>query len=167
MPAAGLHTISVKGPDSIRFLAYSIRQGLSKSVLRSLSISDFVTYSNIAGRHIGNDLDLLHSISGTEALEDVDFLALKDANIRDIDLTVIHSLFPAFRHLDLEAPEITESFVSELLRLPDTKVQTITLRNCSNLSPDVVRWSKLRNVDVKLVRQSRLDDVLGGRRVRY
>jgi len=167
MPAAAFHTISVKGSDSIRFLAYAIRQGLSDAVLRNLSISDFVSYSNVAGRHIGSDLDLLRSIPGTDVLNNVEVLAIKDDNIRDTDLTVIRSLFPTFRHLDIEAPEITEAFVSELVKLSGSKLQTITLRNCIKISTDILRWCKLRDVDVKMVRQSRPEDLFGARRVRY
>ena len=165
-PAQNLTTISVKGSDSIRFLAYAIRQGIQSSRLRHLSITDFVTYTNVAGRFFENNLELLLSIPGKEALQEVEVLALRDDNIGNADHTPVLKLFPNVRHLDLESPRITEEFVSELIKRKENKLETVNLRNCTSVSQSIVAWSKARKVDVKFIRQS-LSDAGGGRRVRY
>lgn len=162
MPATNLATVVVNGPSSIRFLAYAIRQGLNKACLRHLSISDFITYSNVGGRFIENDLNLLRSIPGYDALQNIEVLILKDDNVCDSDFHAVSTLFPAVQHLELESSRITEGFVSDMIQRPDSKIHTVVLRNCTAVSQTIIKFSKVRNVEVKFTRQARSET--GGER---
>lgn len=162
MPATNLTTITVNGSSSLRFLAYAIRQGLNKDYLRHLSISDFVTCSNVGGRLIENDLKLLKMIPGHDALQNIEVLVLKDDNISDHDFHAVSTLFPAVQHLELESSRVTEGFVSDMIRRPDSKIQTVVLRNCVSVSQSIIEFGKVRKVDVKFTRQARSET--GGER---
>lgn len=155
MPAENLHTIHVKGTESIKFLTYARRQGLSSARLKTLTISSFVTFGNYAGRFLRNDLEMLHTYAGDGVFEGVDSLGLQDDNIVDGDYAILHRLFAGVEHLDIEAPQITDAFVSDLQRSPRSRIKTITLRNCPNVPPEVIEWSRARNVKVTMVRERR------------
>lgn len=167
MPADNLHTINVKGIESIRFLTYARRQGLSSTKLKHLTIASFVTFNNFAGRFLRNDLEMLHTYAGDGVFDGVEFLGLQDDNLVDRDFAILHKLFSSVEHLDIEAPQITDAFVSDLQRSPRSRIKTITLRNCVNVPLDIVEWSRIRNVKVNIVRQSLQPSTNNGRRIRY
>lgn len=167
MPAENLHTVNVQGTESIKFLTYARRQGLSNQKLRNVTIADFVTFSNLAGRFLRNDLEMLHTYAGTGVFDCVQQLGLQDDNIVDQDYHILHRLFSVIEHLDIEAPQITDSFVSDLQRSPNNRIKTIILRNCTNVSLEIVDWSRARGVEVSIVRQSAQKKTNDGRRVRY
>lgn len=167
MPADNLHTVNVHGTESIKFLTYARRQGLSSQKLRNVTIADFVTFTNLAGRFLRNDLEMLHTYAGTGVFDCVQYLTLQDDNIVDQDHVVLHRLFSSIEHLDIEAPQITDSFVSDLQRSANNRIKTITLRNCTNVSLEIVGWSRARDVKVNIVRQSVQKRTHDGSRVRY
>lgn len=167
MPADNLHTIYVKGTESIRFLTYARRQGLSSTKLKNLTIANFVTFNNFAGRFLRNDLEMLHTYAGNGVFDGVEFLGLQDDNIVDGDYVILHKLFSSVEHLDIEAPQITDAFVSDLQRSPRSHIKTMTLRNCANVPLEIVEWSRIRNVKVNIVRQSLQPKTNDGRRLRY
>lgn len=167
MPADNLHTVNVQGTESIKFLTYSRRQGLSNQKLRNVAIADFVTFTNLAGRFLRNDLEMLHTYAGTGVFDRVQHLSLQDDNIVDQDYVILHRLFSSVEHLDIEAPQITDSFVSDLQRSANNRIKTITLRNCTNVSLEIVGWCRARDVKVSMIRQSAQKKTLDGRRVRY
>ncbi|KAJ9664665.1 hypothetical protein H2198_000011 [Neophaeococcomyces mojaviensis] len=167
MPAADLERIILKGPDSIRFLGHSFRQGLSSTKLQYLSISDFVTFSQVAGRSISSDLALLSGMQGIEAFSGVGTLVIKDDHIIDTDFMLISAMFPALQSIDIEAERITDAFVSDLVRQPCCKINTITLRNCPNVPSNIVKWGQMRNVEITIVKYGAKGDVMSGRLVRY
>lgn len=167
MPADNLHTVNVQGTESIKFLTYARRQGLSNRKLRNVTIADFVTFNNFAGRFLRNDLEMLHTYAGTGVFDCVQYLGLQDDNIVDQDYVILHRLFSVVEHLDIEASQITDSFVGDLQRSPNSRLKTVTLRNCTNVSLEIVEWSRARGVKVNIVRQSAQRKINDGRRVRF
>lgn len=167
MPAENIHTLYVKGSESIKFLTYARRQGLSSANLRNITIADFVTFNNFAGRFVRNDLAMLHTYAGDGVFDRVTHLSLQDDNIIDGDYAVLHKLFFAIEHLELETPQITDSFISDLIRMPGSRIKSILLRNCMSVPLEVVEWCKARDVRVTIVRQSARPGKVDGHRIRF
>ncbi|KAK5091724.1 hypothetical protein LTR05_001909 [Lithohypha guttulata] len=167
-PTNNLTTINTTGEESIRFLAYAIRQGLNKAKFRTLSISNFITNNYVAGRHMENNLDLLLPIPGNDAFHNVESLTLRDDNLKNSDWSTVAKLFPAVKHLQLESPQLTEEFVSELVKSQGDTCETVVLINCTAVSQSIIPWMKARCIDVKLVRSaSQVPETIGGTTVRY
>lgn len=166
MPASNLHAINVAGTESIKFLTYARGQGLSNAKLRDLTIADFLTFNNFAGRVWRNDLSMLQTYAGG-VFDRVESLGLHDDNIADKDYEIVHHIFPHIQYLDIGAAQITDAFVGDLLRCPGSKITTILLRNCHSVPQKIVEWCAARNVQVSVVRDSYSSMTDQGRRIQY
>lgn len=168
-PAGNLVSIGAQGSHAIRFLGYAIRQGLDGGNLRKLRLKDYVAYSRVGNREVVNNLDTLSSIPGFQVFENVEDLELSDDNLRDNDAKIVSSLFPNIRTLELESEQITEVFISEIVKRLARKLKyVITIRNCSSVSQKVVPWALSRGVTIES-RRTRTDSsrVTGSKSVRY
>ncbi|EXJ86275.1 hypothetical protein A1O1_06645 [Capronia coronata CBS 617.96] len=89
---------------------------------------------------------------------------VKGGCVEDIDHEMFLEHCPALEELCLDSAKITGVFITGLLRANPPKLRKITLKNCEQVSSDVVPWAKPRGVEVRLIRGGQ---ELRGRRVRY
>lgn len=167
-PARNLTSISASGNQAIRFLGYVIRQGLDSEKLRKLRLKDFVTYSLVGDRGVWNNLNTLSILPRTDVFQKVEDLELSDDNLKDSDAATVLHLFPNVRNLELESEQITELFISEIVRALGRKLKSVTLRNCSSMSQQIVSWALTRGLSIQLRRtRTGTSRILGSQPLRH
>jgi hypothetical protein len=51
--------------------------------------------------------------------------------------------------VELSSPNITGVFIVGLLTTPQSRVERLSLRDCTNVSPDTYNWAKQRGIAIE------------------
>lgn len=170
VPASNIGSLDLKGSNSISRLVELIQNGLSRTRLRRLAITSFVSLTRIGGTYLESNLEFLATVPGVEELTNVEHLTLRDDNIFDEVSPLVFSLFPNVKHLELESFSITEQIVTDHIKSKESVLETVVFRNCPKVSHDVEKWARARGVEVEHIRQSGIPSSFAAgseRRIRY
>jgi hypothetical protein len=83
------------------------------------------------------------------ALRELTFLRLWSAELYDEHVGVLVEHCQKLEILGLSSPNITGVFIVGLLTAPQNRVERLSLRDCTSVSPDTDHWAKQRGITIE------------------
>lgn len=166
--AQNLRTLELRGRSTLLWILYITQRAPSVFKLSALSLQDFIYTSQMRGMAIDSlDLAYFTSLGFEDALGHVETLALRDENLKDHYWDTINKIFPAVNDLLLEAPFLTEAFLTDYVNARGSGLRRIVFRDCKKISDAASAWGRSRGVEVNISRGAWKDESLSAQRVRY
>jgi hypothetical protein len=83
------------------------------------------------------------------ALRELTFLRLWSAVLYDEHVDVLVEHCQKLETVGLSSPNITGVFIVGLLTAPQSRVERLSLRDCTSVSPDTDHWAKQRGITIE------------------
>ena len=83
------------------------------------------------------------------ALRELTFLRIWSAMLYDGDVNVLVEHCQKLETVELSSPNITGVFIVGLLTAPQSRVERLSLRDCTRVSPDTYDWANQRGIIIE------------------
>ena len=123
-----------------------VLDNISRSELATLTYLDLDLNTDVTSP-LGWESFLRGLRSG--ALRELTFLRIWSAMLHDGDVDVLVEHCQKLETVELSSPNITGVFIVGLLTAPQSRVERLSLRDCTSVSPDTYDWAGQRGIIIE------------------